>query len=95
MQYLLPKDNVLPEYLSYVVQYMHLEKYFSGATIPHIYYRDYKNEEFNLDCIEKQTEIVGVLIRTEGIIAARQQQLQKLDELVKARFEPHDFIAAH
>ena len=85
MQYLLPKDNVLPEYLSYVVQYMHLEKYFSGATIPHIYYRDYKNEEFNLDCIEKQTEIVGVLIRTEGIIAARQQQLQKLDELVKAR----------
>jgi type I restriction enzyme S subunit len=86
MQYLLPKDNVLPEYLSYVVQYMHLEKYFSGATIPHIYYRDYKNEEFNLDCIEKQTEIVGVLIRTEGIIAARQQQLQKLDELVKARF---------
>lgn len=95
MQYLLPKDNVLPEYLSYVVQYMHLEKYFSGATIPHIYYRDYKNEEFNLDCIEKQTEIVGVLIRTEGIIAARQQQLQKLDELVKFRFEPHDFIAAH
>lgn len=86
MQYLLPKDNVLPEYLSYVVQYMHLEKYFSGATIPHIYYRDYKNEEFNLDCIEKQTEIVGVLIRTEGIIAARQQQLQKLDELVKFRF---------
>lgn len=86
MQYLLPKDNVLPEYLSYVVQYMHLEKYFSGATIPHIYYRDYKNEEFNLDCIEKQTEIVGVLIKTEGIIAARQQQLQKLDELVKARF---------
>ena len=68
------------------MQYMHLEKYFSGATIPHIYYRDYKNEEFNLDCIEKQTEIVGVLIRTEGIIAARQQQLQKLDELVKARF---------
>ena len=29
---------------------------------------------------------VGVLIRTEGIFAARQQQLQKLDELVKARF---------
>lgn len=38
MQYLLPKENVLPEYLYYVVRYMHLEKYFTGATIPHIYY---------------------------------------------------------
>lgn len=35
MQYLLPKENVLPEYLCYVVKYMHLEKYFTGATIPH------------------------------------------------------------
>ena len=61
MQYLLPKDNVLPEYLRYVVQYMHLEKYFSGATIPHIYFRDYKSEGFNLEPIEKQREIVDIL----------------------------------
>ena len=86
MQYLLPKDNVLPEYLSYVVQYMHLDKYFSGATIPHIYFRDYKNEEFNLDPIEKQREIVDILGKVQTIIEARQQELQKLDELVKARF---------
>ena len=86
MQYLLPKKNVLPEYLYYVVRHMHLEKYFSGATIPHIYFRDYKNEEFNLDCLEKQTDIVETLGKVEKIIASRQQQLQKLDELVKARF---------
>ena len=86
MQYLLPKDNVLPEYLSYVVRYMHLEKYFSGATIPHIYFRDYKNEEFNLDTIEKQREIVDILGNVQTVIDARQQELQKLDELVKARF---------
>ena len=86
MQYLLPKKNVLPEYLYYVVRHMHLEKYFSGATIPHIYFSDYKNEEFNLDCLEKQTDIVETLGKVEKIIASRQQQLQKLDELVKARF---------
>ena len=86
MQYLIPKDNVLPEYLSYVVQYMHLEKYFSGATIPHIYFRDYKNEEFNLDPIERQREIVDILGKIQTVIEARQQELQKLDELVKARF---------
>lgn len=86
IQYLLPKDNVLPEYLCYVVRYMHLEKYFSGATIPHIYYRDYKNEEFNLDDLDRQQEIVSTLGRVELIIDARKEGLSKLDELVKARF---------
>jgi len=86
MQYLIPKDNVLPEYLCYVVRYMHLEKYFTGATIPHIYFKDYKNEEFNLSSIEKQTDIVSILSKVENIIAAYQGELQKLDDLIKARF---------
>lgn len=86
MQYLLPKGNVLPEYLYYAIRHMHLEKYFSGATIPHIYFRDYKTETFNLEPTTCQAEIVTVLHCAEAIISARQQQLQKLDELVKARF---------
>lgn len=86
MQYLLPKENVLPEYLCYVVRYMHLEKYFTGATIPHIYFKDYKNEEFNLDSLDKQAEIITVLGKCERIIAERKQELEKLDELIKARF---------
>ena len=86
MQYLLPKENVLPEYLCYVVKYMHLEKYFTGATIPHIYFKDYKKEEFNLDTLDRQKEIVNILGRIECVISSRQQELQKLDELIKARF---------
>ena len=86
MQYLLPKDSVLPEYLCYVVRYMHLEKYFSGATIPHIYFRDYKNEEFNLDSLDRQIQIVDTLGRIEKIIENRERELQKLDTLIKARF---------
>ena len=86
MQYLLPKENVLPEYLFYVVSYMHLEKYFTGATIPHIYFKDYKNEEFNLDSIEKQAEIVDVLGRCQQVIEKRKREMQLLDDLIKARF---------
>lgn len=86
MQYLLPQENVLPEYLCYVVKYMHLEKYFTGATIPHIYFKDYKKEEFNLDTLDRQKEIVNILGRIECVISSRQQELQKLDELIKARF---------
>ena len=86
MQYLLPKQNILPEYLCYVVQYMHLEKYFTGATIPHIYFKDYKSEEFTLVPIDRQVEIVEVLGKVEDIIMDRQQELQRMDDLVKARF---------
>ena len=86
MQYLIPKNCIESEYLYYVVKYMHLEKYFSGATIPHIYFRDYKTEEFNLHDKTEQREIVSTLKRIEAIISNRQEQLTKLDELVKARF---------
>lgn len=86
MQYLIPKENILPEYLYYVVRYMHLEKYFTGATIPHIYFKDYKNEQFNLDSLEKQKEIIDILGNCERVITKREEELQKLDKLIKARF---------
>ena len=86
MQYLLPKSNILPEYLYYVVSYKHLEKYFTGATIPHIYFKDYKNEKFNLDSLDMQKKIVDILSKCEGIIKSRNRELELLDELVKARF---------
>ena len=38
MQALLPKENIRPELLKYIVQGMHLENFHSGATIPHIYF---------------------------------------------------------
>lgn len=86
MQYLLPKNNVFPEYLYYVVSYMRLEKYFTGATIPHIYFKDYKNEEFNLDSLSKQKEIIETLGKCEAIIGSRKRELELLDELIKSRF---------
>ena len=85
MQYLIPKNCIEPEYLYYAVKYMHLEKYFSGATIPHIYFRDYKTEEFNLHNKTEQQEIISTLKRVEAVISNRREQLAMLDELVKAR----------
>ena len=86
MQYIIPKENVLPEYLYYVTTYMHLEKYYTGATIPHIYFKNYKKEKFNLDPIEKQKNIVKILDGYRKIIELRQEQLQKYDDLIKSRF---------
>ena len=86
MQYLLPKDNILPEYLYYVIKAKHLERYYSGATIPHIYFKDYKKEEFELFSFEKQNMIINKLKKVESLIANQKIELELIDELVKARF---------
>ena len=86
MQYILPNEKVTPKYLYYVIRYMHLEKYFTGATIPHIYFKDYRKEEFNLCDLLEQEKIVSTLSKIETLITHLRTQLEKLDLLVKARF---------
>ena len=86
MQYIIPNDAVDISYLAYAMEHMNLSKYFTGATIPHIYFKDYQREEFPLPSLAEQRKIAAVLDKVSDLIAKRRQQLTKLDELVKARF---------
>lgn len=88
MQYLIPKEDVDIDvtYLYYAIDSMNLAKYYSGATIPHIYYKDYQKEPINLPCLAIQREIANIFMKIDQMIEWRNQQLQKLDELVKSRF---------
>ncbi len=86
MQYLIPNDDVCVEYLYYAVTYMSLAKYFSGATIPHIYFKDYQKEKLPLLTIEEQRKIADNLHQIDRLIELCSGILQKLDVLVKSRF---------
>lgn len=86
MQYIIPNDIVDISYLAYAMEHMNLSKYFTGATIPHIYFKDYQKEEIPLPSLNKQRKIAAVLDKVSDLIAKRRQQLDKLDELVKSRF---------
>lgn len=86
MQYIIPNDIVDISYLAYAMEYMNLSKYFSGATIPHIYFKDYQKETLPLPPLDEQRCIAATLDKVTDLIAKRRQQLDKLDELVKARF---------
>jgi len=61
-----------------------------NAKIPNTGYNRHfkwlKELSFEYPSIEKQKEIVDVLDKVSGVISVRQQELQKLDDLVKARF---------
>ena len=65
---------------------MNLAKYYTGATIPHIYFKDYQKEELPLPPLEEQRLIAVQLDKVSDLIAKRRVQLNKLDLLVKARF---------
>ena len=86
MQYIIPNDTVDIDYLAYAMEHMNLSKYFTGATIPHIYFKDYRKEELPLPPLYEQRKIAAVLDKVSDLIAKRRQQLDKLDELVKSRF---------
>ncbi|WP_249028580.1 restriction endonuclease subunit S [Tannockella kyphosi] len=86
MQYIFPNDNIDIRYLFYAILKMNLSKYFSGATIPHIYFKDYRNENVWLPPIKVQKQIADELDKITGLIEKRKEQLEKLDVLVKSRF---------
>ncbi len=88
MQYILPKEgeNVDLEYLYYAIVYMDLGKYFSGATIPHIYFKDYQKEPLNLPDKGEQQQIACIFKKTDALVSARKEEMEQLDALVKARF---------
>lgn len=86
MQYVIPNDGVNVSYLAYALEHMNLAKYYTGATIPHIYFKDYCGEILPDYLIEEQVRIADILDRISDLISLRKQQLAKLDKLVKARF---------
>ena len=86
MQYIIPNDDIDVRYLAYALEHMNLGKYYTGATIPHIYFKDYCNEMIPEHTREEQAAIAETLEKITSMIVLRKEQLAKLDQLVKSRF---------
>ncbi|MBR3491528.1 MAG: restriction endonuclease subunit S [Bacteroidales bacterium] len=86
MQYILPKADVLLQYLCYALQGLKLSKFVMGAAIPHIYFKDYGECTIPVPPIETQSRIVSELDLLQSIIDKQQAQLKELDKLAQAVF---------
>ena len=80
------REVLLPRYLYYFCRNYDFERLNKAVTIPSLTKSDLLKIEITLPSLEIQEKIVNRLLKIEEVIQARQQQLQKLDELVKARF---------
>ena len=80
------RELLLPRYLYYFCRNFDFERLNKAVTIPSLTKSDLLKIEITLPTLEIQEDVVNKLRKVERIIQARKQQLQKLDELVKARF---------
>ena len=82
------KVDIDKQYFVYAVKYKLAEMASKthGATMKHIVKKDFDATEIPYPEIEKQIEIANILNKVVFVIEARKQELQKLDELIKARF---------
>ena len=86
LQALLPKDEVSCEYLYEVVRSLELGVGFTGSTIPHIYFKDYKNRTVVIYEKEQQTKITTLFTTLKNVVELHKCAISFYDELVKSRF---------
>ena len=85
----IPKINVDKEYLKYALNgniATIISKAHGGVGLQHITKKELDEIEIPIVPEQKQKGIVAVLQKAEKIITLRKKELQKLDDLIKARF---------
>ena len=84
------KDKILPEYLVKAFDSKEVKDFInknsSGTTVGTFTIQTAKKMEISLPSLDEQKEIIDKVTRIELIIKQRKQELQLLDNLIKARF---------
>ena len=87
LQYILPNDEIDLDYLNYSLMSVDFKKYVQGAAIPHIYFKDYKNEPFLWMPLPEQQSIVDVLDEAFTAIAKAKANAEQNLKNAKELFE--------
>ena len=85
---LAPKDSIDKDYLFYFmpIALKRIEEKTPFVTVKHLSAKELNKIEIPVLSLEEQRKIAETLSKVDELIAFRDQQLAKLDELVKARF---------
>ena len=86
MQYIFAKEDCLLDYIKYFLVKLDLSHCVSGATIPHIYFKDYGKERIPVPSLSEQQSIVAELDKINELISLKKAQLSDLDSLAQSIF---------
>lgn len=80
------REVLLPRYLYYFCRHFDFERLNKTVTIPSLTKSDLLKVEIELPSIKYQKKVVDRLSKIEQIIQMRKQELQRLDDFIRARF---------
>ena len=82
------KEGVCEEYLRFAlsIELKEIENRTAFVTVKHLSAKELNKLELNVPKLIEQERIADTLNKIEAIIEKRQKELQKLDDLIKARF---------
>lgn len=83
MNYIVPKESVSSIFLFYFLNQINFKKYVIGSTIPHIYFKDYKNVKLKLPNKSEQEKIGNFLSLFDLLIEKLETKIGLLKELKK------------
>ena len=70
-----------------VLQKFDFTKHINGATIPHVYYNEYKNDLIFIPSDSEQTKIGALFQQLDNLITLHQRKYEKLKNIKKAMME--------
>ena len=86
MQYIFPKEGYSLDFIKYFLIKLDLSHCVSGATIPHIYFKDYGKELIPTPSLDTQLAIVSELDKINELIRLKKEQLKDFDNLAQSLF---------
>ena len=87
MQYIIPKNGYDIDFVRYFIESIDFEEYRTGSTIPHVYYKDYKNAIFPLVEESEQKQIVTILDKAFAAIDQAKANIERNIENAKELFQ--------
>ena len=73
-------------YFYFYMKNLKMEKLAESTTVPSVRKTKLEEVEIDVPTLVEQSEIVDILAKLQKVINERQEQLEKLDDLIKARF---------
>ena len=83
---LLPENSNIDFDFALLSRYS-LSSGYSGSTIPHIYFKDYGNNDYFVPKINEQEEIGKLFKQIDNLITLHQRKLEKLQNIKKSMLE--------
>ncbi len=78
-----PKGNNNIFFLFFLLKTIKFEKYITGSTIPHIYFRDYQNDKIKCPCYDEQTQIANFFSSLDAKIEKEKKILEQYKQQKK------------